>query len=125
MTDKDALDHLNSRFKAKKDRVLERWRIMKEPTGSLEGDCEDWSLTALWYLSGKDMKTFWRNQWNGNARIWYVRADIGGRHIVLKWKGQWIDNLNPAFSDTPHYKPRIPFFAPVVAFMMLLGRVWK
>ena len=125
MKNENALRLLNYRFIPKKDRVLESWRIMKEPAGPLEGDCEDYSLTLLWYLSDKSMLKFWWNQLTFRAVIWYTKTDGGTKHIMLKWRGQWVDNLNPAFSDTPIYKPRIPFFAPIVAFMMLLGKIWK
>jgi hypothetical protein len=125
MTDSEKLADLNSRFVPTKDRVLENWRIMKEPTGPLKGDCEDWSLTALWYLSDRNMKTFWKNQRNGSAKIVYTKTPDGTKHIMLSWKGRWIDNLNPKFSTEPIYKPisGVPFFA--VWFMLLLGRIWK
>jgi predicted transglutaminase-like cysteine proteinase len=68
----------------------EYWTILKE--SPYVGDCEDYSLTLLYNLSGKSMTKFWKELFTFKAKMHFCR--IGGEgHAVLKYYGMYIDNI--------------------------------
>lgn len=89
------LQNLNSRFQYKYDKDQygrrEYWNIMQEKNGPLVGDCEDYSLTLLWYLEGKSYWNFWKALFTRKAQIWFCLVN-GNGHAILKYNGKWIDN---------------------------------
>lgn len=96
------LDDLNKRFVYTFDRNQygrkEHWAIMTNESGPLLGDCEDYSLTLLWYLEGKSTKNFWKALLSGKAQVWFCKVD-GVGHAVLKYEGKWIDNIKMRWVD--------------------------
>lgn len=119
------LDDLNARFRYKLDRP---WRILKGD-GPLVGDCEDYALTLAWMLSGRSMVRFWIDMILLRHVIWIGRTPSGETHAVLWSRGQgWIDNIQRKWvtrSDLhwKGYRLWFPAPAPLVALMLLMGRL--
>lgn len=74
---------------------FDKWRIMKEEP--YLGDCEDYALTLLWFLSGKSMWNFWKNLFLGRAKIQRVLTKDGTGHVVLKIGDLYADNWTREF----------------------------
>lgn len=113
-----------SRFVYERGGLLDGWRIVET-----KGDCDDFALTVLWHLCGR---RWWLVAWRVltfQAVFWRVAspsnkglARIFGRHLVLKYKGQWIDSTFPEWRDdlAPHSK-RLPCSPPWVLFRVIWG----
>jgi len=88
---------LNARFQYKSDteqhKLQEKWTILRNPTGPLVGDCEDYALTALWMIQGKSDTAFLQSLKTGQAKIWFCYAPSGEGHAVLDYNGLMIDNI--------------------------------
>jgi hypothetical protein len=118
---------LRKRFKWTKD-GFDSYRILRAPEGPLEGDCDDFAITALWLAEGKSLRRAFLALWRRRAAIWRTRTDRGGRHAVL-WHGRhgWIEN------GAPRWKPELASDLTLVrkrwvievALKMLVGKVMK
>lgn len=114
---------LAARFKWVSDGKLDSYRILNNPTGPLEGDCDDFAVTALWLVEDKSMGKFWWALITGKARIWYVKGDGWASHVVLNHKDYgWIDNQNMTWGENRDVlRFWLPF--PLVAMKMLIGKI--
>ena len=90
----DIIDRINHNFIYQYDRDQygkpDRWKIMEGP--QYVGDCEDYSLTVLWHIAGKSWFKFWLLQVIGVASLRLCKIHES-HHIVLRYKGQYIDNI--------------------------------
>jgi hypothetical protein len=84
------LTELAKQFIYKGDGAKDTWRILKPD--DLVGDCDDYALTALFILCGKDMNTFWEALESKKAAICFYTLPSGAGHAVLRWDGKYIDN---------------------------------
>lgn len=114
---------LAARFEWISDGRLDSWRILDAPSGPLQGDCDDFAVTALWLAEGRSMWRFWWAILTFRAVFWLVKGRSWGSHVVL-WHRRhgWIDNQNPTWGPNRD-KLRLPFLPPVVAAKMLLGKL--
>ena len=115
---------LNRRFRYKSDKDQygrrEYWAIMLNPDGPLVGDCEDYALTALWFLEEQSAKNFIKALATKKARIWFCYAPNGEGHAVLQYHGKFVDNIQKRWCDelkTKGYDMRYPF--------SLIKIIWK
>ena len=88
------LNELNKKFKYRKDRdqygQRDAWYVMKhEP---YHGDCEDYSLTLLFNLKDRKWEKFLFSLLVRESKICHCKVS-GVGHAVLKYKGQYIDNI--------------------------------
>ena len=94
------VDQINANYTYRYDRDQygkpDRWKIMEGP--QYVGDCEDYSLTVLWHIAGQSWFKFWLLQVIGVASIRLCHLP-GGAHIVLRYKGHYIDNIQQEWSD--------------------------
>lgn len=114
----DPLDDLRARFGYRAE-TADRWTLLDAPKGVLQGDCEDWSYTAAWLLSGRSWLTFW---WKVcTCQIVFWRAISGGQtHMMLWVRGRgWIDNIYPQFGPRRHRRI-FPLWGPFLAATLLL-----
>ena len=108
------LDDLNKRFEYRAERT-DSWTIMDNETGPLRGDCDDYALTAMWYLSGKSRKWL---LWNMiTMRYFLVRCYHNGNgHLILydPKSGCYIDNIMKRWvKDLPNrYEIRYRLWTP-------------
>lgn len=115
------INDLRKRFKWVKDGV-DTYRILDKVDGPLEGDCDDFAVTALWLASGKSFSKFWYSIWTFRAVLWRVKGEGWASHLVLHHKDfGWINNQDPAWGPNKH-KLRFPILPPIVAIKMLLGK---
>lgn len=121
--DPDTRD-LARRFIYRPDGRVDSFRILSAPFGPLEGDCDDFAVTALWLAAGRSMARFWLMLATGRARIWRTRTPTGGRHAVL-----WVDGLGFIDNWTPDWRPETQHtlvrrrVVPEVVLKMLLGKL--
>ena len=110
-------------FAYKADGPLNTWRIVvKEPLG----DCNDFAITAAYILSGESLVRMWLNICL--FRMVFLRVHTGTEpHAVLKYKGQYIDNITKGWSDSHGYRGIFPwvFIPPLIAFKMLIGKIFN
>lgn len=129
LNDKDraALAEINERFVYTGDRkqygTKERWKIIKQAEGPLKGDCEDYSLTLLWYMSGKSKLRFVLNLVFMRGVLWHCTTANGGGHAMLRYKKHWVDNIHPEFRKDPIHKRWFPYLFPLVALKFILSWV--
>ena len=88
------LEHLNKNFKYVYDKNAygkrDAWYVMKQLP--FEGDCEDYSLTYLYEVSGRSyIKMFW-NLIFGGYKIKFCTVR-GEGHAVLRYKERYLDNI--------------------------------
>ncbi len=119
----DSTDDLVARFKWTSDGKFDSYKILDEPEGPLQGDCDDFAVTALWLAEGRSMWRFWMALLTFRAVIWMVKGKKFASHVVLYHrKLGWIDNQNPAWGERKD-KLRFPVLAPIVALKMLIGKL--
>lgn len=107
-----SVQELNDRFVYKRDRK-EHWTILRNLTGPLEGDCEDYALTLLWFESQRStVRALWA-LFRGTYKIWFCYyTPTGEGHAVLSHDGEYIDNIQKRWvSDLGPlgYDMRYPF----------------
>lgn len=96
------LETFNKLFEYTSDPGWDRWRIMKVKDGKMKGDCEDASLSILYYVvADESLWTFWKLLITGKAKIHYVLND-GGGHAVLQLDGMYIDNWTLDWTTKEH-----------------------
>lgn len=116
------LQRLNKRFRYQYDKDQygrrEYWAIMLNQSGPLVGDCEDYALTALWFLEDQSPKKFLWALLTKKAKIWFCHAPNGEGHAVLEYHGMLTDNWQKKWCTelkTKGYDMKYPFsFAKVV-----------
>jgi hypothetical protein len=69
------------------------WFVMKDIKGHFLGDCDDYTITTLWFLCNQNR---WRFLWHvlilHQYRIHRVRARTGDYHVVGQVGDLWFDN---------------------------------
>lgn len=101
------------------------WDLIDEPPYT--GDCQDFATTVL-YLETGGWLGFWKAVLTFQAVFWLVDSkDTKSkfpRHIVLKYKGKYIDSTNRKWrDDIGDNRKWFPLFAPFVFIGLLLGKV--
>jgi len=118
----DPLDDLRMRFSYRSD-IKDRWSILVAPEGPLEGDCEDFSLTAAWILSGQSWFRLMVNIALLRMVMWSVMTPWGERHAVLWVRGKgWICNIHKDFGPMS-FGLRLPYVLPVFLIAALVKRL--
>ena len=119
----EALKELNNGFVYTPDKG-DRWRIMKKPP--YKGDCEDYALTVLYNLKGRNILRMFLSLIKRQSKIRHCKVN-GNRHAVLKYKGKYIDNgtkkwVKKKEMEANGYKFHKFHYLPyVVALKMLKG----
>ena len=114
----------------KKYGFFETWSIMDMSKEIWEGDCEDYSLTVLWLMSGEKTSTFVKNVlFNRDYRMHFVKyIRTGEGHAVLSYKGEFCDNIQKKWfkEGSAAYKKydwKWPVFGPLVIINLLLVKL--
>lgn len=94
------LDIINMKWEYKPDNG-DKWKVLDVFNYTIEGDCEDYSLTVLYhYICHSDWKRFLYYILSNKAQMHYVlsRGDKTRGHAVMYVKGEgWIDNWSKKF----------------------------
>jgi len=114
-------DEFIKQFKYEPDGI-DSYHILKEGGA---GDCDDFAVTVAYLLSGGILK-FWLDVWTFRITFHRVKTS-NGTHLVLKYKGMYIDNIKPIFRSDIGFKRKFPYIIlpPVVMLKMLIGKVTK
>ena len=101
---------------------IDSWRIINDDP---MGDCDDFAITAAYIISGSLVR-MWFNI--VTFRMVFLRVHTGTEaHIVLRYKGRYIDNISPAWRDERGYWLIFPWVVipPVVALKILIGKIFN
>lgn len=125
-----SLKILNSKFKYKKDtfRWFDHWRIMVDDGDEWHGDCEDYSLTLAWMVSGRSRTKFIWNLVTFRFLLWYVKSPSGESHAIIRIGDLYYDNIQKKGAtksemEAKGYKFVYPFIFPAVALKFALSSV--
>ena len=114
----DPLTPLHRRFRYRADGP-DCWTLLDAPSGVLQGDCEDFAITALWLICGKSWTKLWWRVATGRACIWQVRTSAGAPHACLWVKGSgWICNIHPQWQPKCPHRRVYPYLAPLMALKL-------
>jgi len=111
--DQIVVDQFNKDFTYVSDkhqfRTNEDYHLPDECTGPVKDDCDGYTLALLYRLVGCDVDRFWQAINDGTAEVWHVHSDPDGDgqwvgHAMLKWQGEWIDNIYPYFRSIPKHE---------------------
>ena len=129
---KDALQLVNKSFVYTSDRsyyiLPETWRVVGDDG---RGDCEDYSLTAVWYYSdGNWLRWMW-NITFGPFRFWYCTMSNGEGHMITEITrgdnaGMFFDNIQKRLVTNEHlikkgYTLKSPYYLPVTLYKVIVG----
>lgn len=110
------------RFTWESDGKLDSYHIMAEE-GPIIGDCDDYAVTILAELTGRNpLRLMW---WliTFKAQFWLVSDPNGDAHVTIHVRGLgYTDNWKRAWTDTqsPH-RPRHRVLWPVVLVKLIIG----
>jgi hypothetical protein len=107
------------------------WFAMPEKNGEMRGDCDDYSITALWLICGG----FWSFLWNviilHRYRLHRVKTLTGEYHIVAEVNRLWFDNWAKGpyerkefFAKTGHTF-LMTYISPTIILFMISGWILK
>jgi hypothetical protein len=125
-----AINTVNQKFRYQSDPrsfFTDYWFVMQEKDGQLRGDCDDYSVTVLWYLCNENI---WSFIWNvlilHRYRLHRVKA-IGGWHVIGEAEGQWFDNWtrracsrDELFAQTGH-EYQMLYLSPIITWFLIWG----
>ena len=118
----------NFQYKADMFKFLDWWFILREWDGKLVGDCEDFSLTAIWRLCNRNVLAFlWKVVITHQYRIYFCMTAKGERHAVGYAQDLWFDNWTlealPKEEFLQKTGHKIKFFipGPLIIINMILG----
>lgn len=121
MADRSVKTLLNL-FRYKSDDGYDDWEFMEEEAGVLEGDCEDFALTAALWLADNSLLQFWIDIFLFRSVIWFCKTSDGTGHAMLWRRGKgWIDNIHPQWRDRPIHTRWFPYWGPLLAFKLLVA----
>ena len=95
----------NQHYEYKLDtRGRDRWHVLKrDPDGVFRGDCEDYSLSILYYVVCRgSWLRFWLYLTFFRAQLCGCYTKNGRGHAVLRYRGQYIDNWTKEWVSRDH-----------------------
>ena len=125
-TQSRCLAELKARFRYRKDRTLDSWRILPN-SGIVYGDCDDFAMTMAYSLSNRSLVTMWWNIITFKHVVWLAKTN-GGAHAMLHVRGAgWLDNIQPQlFTTMPEgYRKLVPYPFPIVFLKLVMGKFFN
>ena len=108
-------EELNNEFKYVKDSdqygKRDAWYILKE--APYNGDCEDYSLTLLYNLTGRSIIKMFISLLTRESKLCFCKVR-GIGHAVLKWRGKYIDNIQKRWVSKEDIELEIETNKPMV-----------
>jgi len=108
----------NARWEYRLDKeqygAKDAWRIIRytNPKGKYVGDCEDYSLSILWRLTGQSDWKFWWSLITRESGICLVGPSKWKvSHAVLRYKGEYVDNWTREFGPKSEIEKNHTFHA--------------
>lgn len=125
--------HDNFQYRTDKYKYFDFYNIMKMDGGKFTGDCEDFSLTVLWFYYGQ---SWWKFILNvlilHRSFLWHARTSTGGGHAIGYCDGVYFDNWSRVTYPSKKvmrmslgHKFIIPLFAPLTWIYFISGWIFK
>ena len=117
------LDKFLANFDYEPDGWLDSWNVLSIEDDEA-GDCDDHAATTAYIVSGGWLM-FWVNVCLFRMKFLRVLTGGGVTHIILKYKGRYIDNITGEWRYDHAYKPIFPWIIlpPIVAWKLFLGKI--
>jgi len=132
----NTLAKINKKWKYVADKG-DKWKILPIDGNTVEGDCEDYSLTVLFHHECKgDLKKFLKMFITGEAKLHYVLAKTNtpsqrGGHAVLEYKPKgFIDNWSKKYISKNQMEKKHghifkkKFWFTTVFYRLLKGKIF-
>jgi hypothetical protein len=126
----ESIKYVSEKFVYKSDKkfIIDSWRVMQEDNGKFYGDCEDFSLTVFWYLSGCNIFKFLFNLMilHCYSLIW-CKTYTGELHFVGKYGDMYFDNWThealpeKEFFEKTGHKKIMKMFMPICILQLIRG----
>lgn len=125
------LSDFNNHYSYKYDLFgRDSWRVLKaDEAGMYQGDCEDYSLSVLYYIICKESwLRFWFLLFTFEAKLCFVMTENGG-HAVLRYGDMYIDNWTKEWVDKAHMESlghqfhNWRFIPTTVAIKMMMAKL--
>ncbi len=127
----EAISLVNSKFIYTPDlhKWFDRWRIMHEDSdGHMRGDCEDYSLTVMWYACDRRLLRFlWKVIISHEWRLYTAVTRNNAQHAVGYADGLWFDNWSKKalpekeFFDRTQHELGFPIPMPFTFIPFIVG----
>jgi hypothetical protein len=127
---KTAVQNVSKRFRYSADadlKGIDQWFVMPErKDGLMYGDCDDFSVTAIWECCDRSLLKFILNVFILHRyRLYHATAQKGGSHLVGYAQGLWFDNWTMAavdkktfINETKHDIEYFYFVYPMVLYFI-------
>ncbi len=129
MTPAKAVALVASKFRYTNDKrfIFDLWFVMRDADGVMKGDCDDFTITCLWEMCGRSLRTFiWKVLITHQYKVHRVKS-TNGYHVVGEVDGLWFDNWTlrampkaEFFAATGH-RHQIQYVSPVMLPYLISG----
>ena len=115
------------------DFLFDYWYVMKDRNGKYKGDCEDFSLTVFWELSGKNLGRFlWNLLVTHKYKIHFVKTKhTNAGHLVGEYDNLFFDNWTLEELPKDEFYKRTQHIhqwrhvAPTMIVYLILGFIYR
>lgn len=111
-----------------KYKFREVWNVVDTTKEEWEGDCEDYSLTVMWFMSGQNILVFLYNLlFNTAFTIHHVNVKSNGvGHAVMQYNDMYVDNIMREWKvdgdeALEAYEFRFPWYPPLILIKIMIG----
>jgi hypothetical protein len=118
----EIIKKLDQDFTWTKDPIYEHFMFHK--TEKVEGDCDDFSLTALYRLEGSVWKSL-KALLTGKAKLIHCDTYWGEPHFALWYEGQYVDNIYPYWRDDLKHTYNYTYWFIAILFWLFVGKIYK
>lgn len=118
-----ARDIINRKFRYQADGKFDQWSVLDINSTTIQGDCEDYSLTLIWLAEDKNIFKFLFAIILMKYVIWYTKTPIGEAHAIMynRTNKMYIDNIKKDFHTKTQYKQDgFKFIFPFVSIFILV-----
>jgi hypothetical protein len=131
MNIKESVQAVASKFvyEADTDKFVDSWEIMQEnQEGKMLGDCDEFSLTAIWYACDQNWVKFILNVFILHRYRFYFCKSSNGNHVIGYAQGLYFDNWTKEalpkqeFLDKTKHEILFPYISPWIMMYMLKAK---
>lgn len=129
----EAVKFVADRFEYRSDpKLLDYWSVMREVSGKMRGDCDDFSITAIWKLCDRNIFKFILNVLILHRyRIYFAKTKFGEKHAIGYAHGYYFDNWTrmplskTKFLEQTGHKMYFFFPSPFMILPLILGIIMR
>lgn len=130
MNIKEAVEYVGKRFVYEADpKVIgDTWHVLPLKDDKFTGDCDDFAMTSLWYISDQKWTRFlYHLLITHKYEIYRCKTVNDGWHIISCVDDLWFDNWtrralpkDEFFARTKH-KIKMRYFSPIIIWFLIVG----